>query len=229
MSQIKFPIELTVATTNVNKIRDLKLFVDHNCNRNTTRIILRTLPEDLPPLPEENGISLVENAYLKAKHYSQYVEGPIIADDSGIFVDALGGAPGIFTRRWSDETNERLCDKLLRHLEGVEDDNREATISTGMVYYNPQLTVTTAEDDAKRFYSCEHHLKGRIVKENHFPDAPGYRGVWAPINYGWDFWAIYHGNKTLAELGDDIHTRPGVMPRSVCLGWIIDEIYDLED
>jgi XTP/dITP diphosphohydrolase len=75
----------------------------------------------LPPCAED-GATFEENARKKALHYSAYVEAPVFADDSGISVDALGGAPGIFSARFAgsnadDKANNR---KLLAELRRVE-------------------------------------------------------------------------------------------------------------
>jgi len=80
---------------------------------------------DLPPAIED-GVTFEENAVKKAMHYAPYASGPIFADDSGLEVDALGGAPGVYSARFSgpeatDESNNRL---LLDRLRGI--DNRTA-------------------------------------------------------------------------------------------------------
>ena len=70
----------------------------------------------------EDGKTFEENARKKALHYSSFVSGPIFADDSGICVDALGGAPGVFSARFAgpkstDDENNR---KMLQELRWVE-------------------------------------------------------------------------------------------------------------
>ncbi len=73
--------------------------------------------------PEENGASFEENARIKALHYARFADGWVFADDSGLEVDALGGAPGVHSARFAgpratDEANNRL---LLERLAGVRD------------------------------------------------------------------------------------------------------------
>ncbi len=70
------------------------------------------------PAPEETGATFEENARLKAAYYSQFAPGPLFADDSGLEVDALGGAPGVYSARYAgpnatDQTNNEL---LLQRL-----------------------------------------------------------------------------------------------------------------
>ena len=72
--------------------------------------------------PEENGATFEENARLKAAWYSQFAPGPLFADDSGLAVDSLGGAPGVFfravtpaNRRPMEDNNRLLLDRLRGH------------------------------------------------------------------------------------------------------------------
>ena len=81
--------------------------------------------ETVPPVPapEETGATFEENAVLKALYYAQFCQGLVFAEDSGLEVDALGGAPGVYSARFagpdaSDEDNNRL---LLEKLQGVTD------------------------------------------------------------------------------------------------------------
>lgn len=74
----------------------------------------------IPPCVED-GKTFEENAVLKARYYAAHAAGPVFADDSGLVVDALGGAPGVYSARYSglgatDESNNRL---LLENLRGV--------------------------------------------------------------------------------------------------------------
>jgi len=86
---------------------------------------------DLEPLPGfrdipgavEDGPTFEENAVRKARHYARHADGPVFADDSGLEVDALGGAPGVFSARYAgkqgaDHANNLL---LLENLKGVRD------------------------------------------------------------------------------------------------------------
>lgn len=73
------------------------------------------------PAPEETGATFEENASIKASYYSQFAPGPVFCDDSGIEVDALNGAPGVFSARYAgehgdDKANNRL---LVANIEGA--------------------------------------------------------------------------------------------------------------
>jgi len=88
------------------------------------------------PAVEETGASFVENALLKAHAAAHHCGLPSIADDSGLEVDALEGAPGIYSARFAgrDATDADNNRKLLEALEGVEDDRRGARYRCALVY-----------------------------------------------------------------------------------------------
>lgn len=85
---------------------------------------------------EETGLSFVENALLKARHAARLSGRPAIADDSGLEVDALGGAPGIYSARYAgpDAGDAANNAKLLQALDGVPAEQRSARFRCVMVY-----------------------------------------------------------------------------------------------
>ena len=112
---------LYCATGNAGKLREFRMAAD------SARIGIELLPgfKQLPPALED-GATFEENAIRKALHYSPHAAGLLFADDSGLEVEALGGAPGVYSARFSgphatDDSNNRL---LLEKLRGVA--NRKA-------------------------------------------------------------------------------------------------------
>ena len=100
------------------------------------------LPENAPE-PEENGATFEENAMIKAKSAADFTGLPAIADDSGLCVDALGGAPGVRSARYSgggDAENRAL---LLKNLAGVSDRRAHFCCAVALVY--PDGRELTAE------------------------------------------------------------------------------------
>lgn len=85
---------------------------------------------------EETGLTFIENAILKARHAAQITGLPAIADDSGTAVDALGGAPGIYSARYSgeDATDRQNTEKLLHTLQDIPDEKRQAQFHCVLVY-----------------------------------------------------------------------------------------------
>ncbi|MDU6077308.1 MAG: XTP/dITP diphosphatase [Pantoea sp.] len=85
---------------------------------------------------EETGLTFIENAILKARHAAQITGLPAIADDSGLAVDALGGAPGIYSARYAGEaaSDRENLEKLLNALETVPDGERLAQFHCVLVY-----------------------------------------------------------------------------------------------
>lgn len=88
---------------------------------------LQNAPEDWPEV-EETGLTFVENALLKARSAAQYTGLPALADDSGIVVPALGGAPGIYSARYAgmQANAQDNIQKLLQEMTDVPDHNRHA-------------------------------------------------------------------------------------------------------
>lgn len=85
---------------------------------------------------EETGLTFIENAILKARHAAQVTGLPAIADDSGLAVDALGGAPGIYSARYAgeDASDQQNLEKLLATLKDVPDEKRKAQFHCVLVY-----------------------------------------------------------------------------------------------
>lgn len=88
------------------------------------------------PEVAEDGLSFMENALIKARHAAKYSNMPALADDSGLCVDALGGAPGIYSARycgqWGKDQENNL--KLLKALEGVPAQQRTARYYVALAY-----------------------------------------------------------------------------------------------
>lgn len=92
---------------------------------------------------DETGATFAENSLLKAQHASAQTGLPAIADDSGLSVDALDGAPGVFSARYSgpDATDDKNMDKLLYELKGVEVAARGAAFHCVATFVSPGLAV----------------------------------------------------------------------------------------
>lgn len=114
-----FP-ELVLASHNAGKLKELQAMLGAN-------VRLRSVGEFSQVEPEETGLSFVENAILKARNASRLSGLPALADDSGLAVDYLGGAPGIYSARYADGLGDAANNaKLLAALKEVPDAERGA-------------------------------------------------------------------------------------------------------
>lgn len=114
--------KIVLATNNQGKVRELQnLLSDAGFN-----IIAQS--EYNVPDADETGLTFVENAIIKARHTAQLTGLPAIADDSGLAVDALNGAPGIYSARYSGDgaTDSKNNQKLLDALKGIDYEKRTA-------------------------------------------------------------------------------------------------------
>jgi len=132
---------LVIATTNKNKLREFREILKE------LQIEVLSLA-DFGPIPPviEDGSTFEENAYKKALHTAKILGLPAIADDSGLVVPALGGAPGVYSARYASEnaTDEDNCQKLLKELNGIQD--RRAYFQCVLSIAVPSGPALTYED-----------------------------------------------------------------------------------
>nr|WP_318383030.1 XTP/dITP diphosphatase [uncultured Enterobacter sp.] len=122
--------KVVLATGNAGKVRELaSLLTDFGLD-----VVAQT--ELGVDEAEETGLTFIENAIIKARHAAQVTGLPAIADDSGLAVDVLGGAPGIYSARFSGAgaTDQRNLEKLLEELADVPDAKRQAQFHCVLVY-----------------------------------------------------------------------------------------------
>ncbi len=133
--------------------------------------------------PDENGSTFLQNSVIKAEAAAAAVEGQIVlADDSGLVVPALNGAPGIFSARFSAEgTDAANRTKLLAELSGIVERSAYFLCSAVMIF--PDRTVIAAEGRC-----C-----GRIIESGRGENGFGYDPLFVPEGF----------DKTLAELSEE--------------------------
>lgn len=122
-------MKIILASNNKNKIREIKeLFKDSDIQIYSLKDV--AFYDEI----EENGKTFTENALIKAKTIYDIYNIPVISDDSGLEVEALGGKPGVYSARWSGQGDEANNDKLLFEMNGVV--NRKANYTCVICYYN---------------------------------------------------------------------------------------------
>lgn len=130
--------QLVVATGNAHKLREIaEIFSDFEVRSQKEMGFCEEV--------EETGVTFIENAIIKASAASKALGLPALADDSGLCVKALQGAPGVYSARYSGEhgNDKANRDLLLKNLEGVEDRNAYFSCAVALVF--PDGKILTAE------------------------------------------------------------------------------------
>jgi XTP/dITP diphosphohydrolase len=174
--------EIVLASSNPGKVREI--------NQLLATLDLHVQPQSEFGVidAEETGLTFVENAILKARNAAQHTGLPAIADDSGIEVDALNGAPGIYSARFAGDnaSDQQNLEKLLAELEGMPEAQRSARFQCLMVF------MAHANDPTPVI--CQGTWEGRILTAARGDNGFGYDPV---------FYVPTH-NCSSAELSADV-------------------------
>ncbi|RHW21398.1 non-canonical purine NTP pyrophosphatase, RdgB/HAM1 family [Pseudomonas jilinensis] len=158
---------LVLASNNAGKLKELQAMLGSQ---------IEVLPQKqfTDQEADEIGLSFVENAILKARHAARASGLPALADDSGLAVDALGGAPGIYSARYADGAGDAANNrKLLAALDGLPDEQRGAQFICA-------LALVRHADDPLPIL-CEGHWRGRILHAPRGDQGFGYDPLfWVP-------------------------------------------------
>ena len=129
---------LVVASTNSNKVREFRsvLAVLHDWE-------ICVQPDTVPEI-EETGTTFVDNASLKAIHTSGFVDDLVVADDSGLCIDALGGRPGVFSNRYASDDRSRI-ERVLKEMEFVPEKHRGAAFVCALALARRGTLIWTGE------------------------------------------------------------------------------------
>ena len=151
---------------------------------------------------EETGITFEENAMLKARAVYDILKETVIADDSGLMVDALDGAPGVYSARYAGEnaTDKERMEKLLSELKGKEDRNAKFVSSLVMILKDGRVFKASGE------------VKGKILNEISGENGFGYDPVFFSYELNKSFGvaladeknSISHRGKALMKLYEQI-------------------------
>jgi len=162
--------ELVIATKNKKKVEEIRRM----CER--VPVVLLSL-DDFPGCPEveEDAGTFRGNAVKKALAVSSYTMKPAVADDSGLEVYSLHGAPGVFSARYAgeDADGKKNIQKLLSQMEGIEDNRRSARFVCSIALAFPDGRVETFEG----------YAEGRIGREQRGTGGFGYDPVFFPTGH----------------------------------------------
>ncbi|MFQ5993567.1 MAG: RdgB/HAM1 family non-canonical purine NTP pyrophosphatase [Acidiferrobacterales bacterium] len=176
---------VVLASNNASKLREIAALL--------APLDFTVVPQSQINVPghEETSISFIENAILKARHASEHTGMPAIADDSGLEVDALGGAPGVHSARYAGagSTDQANTDKLLSALADIPAERRTARFVCLIAYLRHANDPTPIV--------CQGTWEGRVL-----PAPRGERG------FGYDpvFFVPTHGCSA-AELPSEVKNR----------------------
>jgi XTP/dITP diphosphohydrolase len=184
--------QLVLATKNKGKIVEFERLL----NQHAQSIKVLGL-NDFPDMPEvvESGETLSENAKLKAKSISIATNLPCLADDSGLFIDALAGDPGIYSARWagyegsdSGERDRMNIEKVLTQLKDVPAQNRGAQFKAVVAFYKPTADGLSIEKEELGV------MPGEIVLVPLGDGGFGYDPIFKPTGF----------DQTLAQLSPGV-------------------------
>lgn len=145
-------MQLVLATNNRDKIKEIKYLLED------LPVTILTADDFLEfPDIEETGVTLEENALLKATGIAKFCDLPALADDSGLEVDALDGAPGVYSSRYAGEdvTYEDNNRKLINELQGVPHEKRSARFRCVIAIDWNDGTTDTVEGAAEGYITGE--------------------------------------------------------------------------
>ena len=178
-------MELVIASQNIHKIRELRSILKKLGSFDLLSLI--DFPSYVPP-PEE-GQTFEENAVTKAVHAAHALNRWVIADDSGLVVPALNGAPGVLSRRYAGEnaTDKENRQKLLQKMCTIHDSHRQGYFECWIALASPQGLKKTTKGISE----------GMIIEQERGSFGFGYDAIFMKHEYG----------KTFAELDEDIKNR----------------------
>lgn len=170
---------VVIASNNAHKVSEIESALDFE---GWTFQTLREAGVDSDP--EEDADTFVGNARIKARAAHAITGGAVLADDSGLEVDALDGAPGVLSARYAGTHGDDAANnaKLLRELSGVPDEARTARFVCALVFIDEDGTETTARGT----------IEGRIGHEPAGENGFGYDPLFVPDVFG--------GKVTLAQV-----------------------------
>jgi XTP/dITP diphosphohydrolase len=173
-------MKILIGTNNENKLKQFRR-IFRNLGSDMALVSLKDVGiiDDV----EENEDSLLENAKKKAKFYAEKSNLLTLADDTGLFVDALNGEPGLHAKRWHDGTELDRCHKLIERLKDIPEEKRTCRYTGVLAVYNPET---------KEFWNYENNIEAVISND--------FKG---DLGFGYDPIFKLENGKHYAELADE--------------------------
>ena len=169
-------MQITLGTGNEHKVFEINEIVKAQGYK---KIVFKAVEGDFNPI--ENGSTFEENSLIKAKEGARLSGMLTLADDSGLCIEALNGAPGLYSARYAGTQDEKIA-RILKELDGQE--NRKAKFVCCM---------TLVDKDGNTIHTTKGECHGQIIKERKGSNGFGYDPIFMPDGY----------DITLAEMSED--------------------------
>ncbi len=189
-------MKIVLASSNKHKVQEINDIVKSK----GLQVEFILPPEDFDPV--EDGKTFEENSYIKAKAAWDVTKSWVLADDSGLCIDALDGKPGIFSARYA-ETPELRIKRVLREMNGIKD--RKANFTCAMTLINPDGNVE---------YKYQGVCRGSIIEETRGTNGFGYDPVFL----------LENSTRTMAELSEE--EKNTISHRSIALNHVLEYLKD---
>lgn len=179
-------LSLLIATNNPNKLSEFQTLL--------SQINFEVKSPDVDLDPEETGSTFQENALIKAKAFAlAYPDNWIVAEDSGLIVDALNGRPGVYSKRYGDDDLHRN-QKLLEELKNTKGADRSARFQT---------TICLIQNDQIKYFTGI--VEGKIADSIRGTEGFGYDPIFIPEGH----------DQTFAELGQSVKNQLSHRARAI--------------
>ena len=192
-------MKIVFATNNQHKLSEIRSILGESVEVLSLKDI--GCDVDIP----ETGTTLEENALQKAQYVYDHYHIDCFADDTGLEVDALNGAPGVYSARYAGEghDSEANMTKLLKEL--GENNNRKAQFRTVIALIQKKNVCPCGCTSIKEIHQFEGIVEGEIIRERRGGEGFGYDPIFQPEGY----------DKTFAELGMEIKNHISHRARAV--------------
>lgn len=169
-------MQITLGTGNEHKVFEINEIVKEQGYK---KIVFKAVEGGFNPI--ENGSTFEENSLIKAREGARLSGMLTLADDSGLCIEALNGAPGLYSARYAGTQDEKIA-RILKELDGQE--NRKAKFVCCM---------TLVDKDGNTIHTTKGECHGQIIKERKGSNGFGYDPIFMPDGY----------DITLAEMSED--------------------------
>lgn len=164
-------MKILIGTNNENKLKQFaRIFENLGSDIELASLKDVNITDDV----KEDKDNLLDNAKKKAQFYGELSKMLTLADDTGLFIDALNGEPGIHAKRWHEGTEKERYLKILEKMKGIPKEKRTCRYTGVLAVYNPE---------EKSFWTFENNLEGTIADEPFEESGFGYDPIFISTKY----------------------------------------------